>query len=51
MHDDRRIHVSLEHLRNLQGASEQLSFLPRQPARRVLNGQHASRLRDRGLNF
>ncbi|WP_027949590.1 DUF58 domain-containing protein [Haliea salexigens] len=51
MRDDPRIHVSLEHLRNLQGAAEQLSFLPRQPARSVLNGQHASRLRGRGLNF
>ncbi len=51
MQDDPRIHVSLEHLRNLQGAAEQLSFLPRQPARSVLNGQHASHLRGRGLNF
>ena len=28
-----------------------ISFLPRQPARSVLNGRHASRLRGRGLNF
>lgn len=28
-----------------------LHFMPRQPARSVLNGRHASRLRGRGLNF
>ena len=28
-----------------------MSFLPRQPARSVLNGRHVSRLRGRGLNF
>ena len=48
---DSRIHVSLAHLRSLQGAARGLSFLPRQPAGSVLNGRHASRLRGRGLNF
>nr|WP_255731900.1 DUF58 domain-containing protein [Ruegeria sp. Ofav3-42] len=31
--------------------SRALSLLPRQPARSILNGRHASRLRGRGLNF
>jgi len=48
---DPRIHVSLAHLRSLQGAARGLSFLPRQPAASVLNGRHVSRLRGRGLNF
>jgi len=48
---DPRVHVTLEHLRSLQGAARGLNFLPRQPARSVLNGRHASRLRGRGLNF
>ncbi|MEM9303719.1 MAG: DUF58 domain-containing protein [Pseudomonadota bacterium] len=48
---DPRVHVTLEHLRSLQGAAHGLNFLPRQPARSVLNGRHASRLRGRGLNF
>jgi uncharacterized protein (DUF58 family) len=48
---DARIHVDLAHLRQLRGRATQLSFLPRQPARSVLNGRHASRLRGRGLNF
>ena len=51
MNDDPRIRVTLAHLRALQGAARGLSFLPRQPAKSVLNGQHASRLRGRGLNF
>lgn len=51
MDTDPRIHVSLAHLRKLEGASRGLSFLPRQPASSVLNGRHASRLRGRGLNF
>ena len=45
------IHVSLEHLKNLQGAAAGLNFLPSQPSGSVLNGRHASRLRGRGLNF
>lgn len=48
---DPRIHVTLPHLRSLEARAQQLSFLPRQPARSVLNGRHASRLRGRGLNF
>jgi uncharacterized protein (DUF58 family) len=52
VHDpDPRIHVTLAHLRSLEGRARSLSFLPRQPARSVLNGRHASRLRGRGLNF
>ena len=48
---DARISVSLAHLRTLEGRARSLTFLPRQPARSVLNGRHASRLRGRGLNF
>jgi len=51
MNSDARIHVSLAHLRSLQGAAQGLSFLPRQPSASVLNARHASRLRGRGLNF
>jgi uncharacterized protein (DUF58 family) len=51
MNPDTRIHVSLAHLRGLQGAARGLSFLPYQPSASVLNGRHASRLRGRGLNF
>ncbi|MBY6002306.1 DUF58 domain-containing protein [Salipiger bermudensis] len=49
--EDPRIHADLAHLRSLEGPARGLSFLPRQPARSVLNGRHASRLRGRGLNF
>lgn len=35
----------------LGARSRALSLLPRQPARSILNGRHASRLRGRGLNF
>jgi len=48
---DPRIHVSLGHLQALERQARNLSFLPRQPARSILNGRHASRLRGRGLNF
>jgi uncharacterized protein (DUF58 family) len=48
---DPRIHVDGAHLRRLGPASRALSLLPRQPARSILNGRHASRLRGRGLNF
>ncbi|MGI9437168.1 MAG: DUF58 domain-containing protein [Geminicoccaceae bacterium] len=48
---DPRIRVDPAHLRALEGQAKALSFLPRQPARSVLNGRHASRLRGRGLNF
>lgn len=49
--DDPRVRVDLGHLRALEGRARSLTFLPRQPARSVLNGRHASRLRGRGLNF
>ncbi len=48
---DLRVGVTLAHLRSLEGQARELTFLPRQPARSVLNGRHASRLRGRGLNF
>lgn len=48
---DRRVHVDLAHLLALEGRARGLSFLPRQPARSILNGRQASRLRGRGLNF
>ena len=48
---DPRISVDLAHLRSFAGRARVLSFLPRQPARSVLNGRHASRFRGRGLNF
>ena len=48
---DPRIRINLAHLRRLEGEAKALRFLPRQPARSVLNGRHASRLRGRGLNF
>ena len=51
MKTDPRIHVTLDHLRQLQGAARGLSFLPKQPSASVLNGRHVSRLRGRGLNF
>lgn len=48
---DPRIWVSADGLLRLGAQSGRLSLLPRQPARSVLNGRHASRLRGRGLNF
>ncbi|MCG8594101.1 MAG: DUF58 domain-containing protein, partial [Kiloniellales bacterium] len=48
---DPRIHVDLAHLRGFAGRATALRLLPRQPARSVLNGRHASRLRGRGLSF
>ncbi len=48
---DRRVHVDLGHLMGLEPLARNLSLLPRQPARSILNGRHASRLRGRGLNF
>jgi uncharacterized protein (DUF58 family) len=48
---DPRVRVDHAHLRGLAGAAMALSFLPRQAARSVLNGRHASRLRGRGLQF
>ncbi len=48
---DPRIHVSAQQLRKLGPRARALTLLPHQPARSVLNGRHASRLRGRGLNF
>lgn len=48
---DPRIRTDLAHLLSLEGAARSLRFTPRQPARSVMNGRHASRLRGRGLNF
>lgn len=48
---DRRIHVDLARLQQLEAEARHISFLPRQPASSILNGRHASRLRGRGLNF
>lgn len=48
---DPRIRVDLPHLRSLEGRLPRLRLLPRQPARSILNGRHASRLRGRGLDF
>ncbi|WP_148862866.1 DUF58 domain-containing protein [Marinobacter fonticola] len=45
------VHVTVEQLRALEFEARKLTFLPRQPARSVLNGRHASRLRGRGLDF
>ncbi|MEP4076317.1 DUF58 domain-containing protein [Haloferula sp.] len=48
---DDRVAVSLSHLRSLEFSARGFSFSPRQPVRSILSGQHASRLRGRGLNF
>lgn len=48
---DDRVAVSLAHLRSLEFSARGFSLLPHQPARSILSGQHASRLRGRGLNF
>ena len=48
---DPRIHVDLAHLRSFERLGKSISFLPKQKARSILNGQHASRMKGRGLNF
>ncbi len=48
---DKRVSVTLPHLRAMAGKAKALTFLPHQPAKSVLNGRHASRMRGRGLNF
>lgn len=48
---DPRIYADLDDLVRLQFQAQGFSFLPRQPVHSVLYGQHASRLRGRGLNF
>lgn len=49
--EDPRVHVDLAHLQALEPRAASLRLLPRQPARSMLNGRHASRLRGRGLDF
>ncbi|QFT32236.1 hypothetical protein FIV00_17225 [Labrenzia sp. THAF82] len=49
---DLRIHVTLDHLKSMEGHVRSFRLLPsKQPSSSVLNGRHASRLRGRGLNF
>lgn len=48
---DPRVHVNLAHLQAMQRFAREISFLPKQPTSSVLNGQHASKLRGRGLSF
>lgn len=48
---DPRVHVDLAHLRGLKGRARAISFRPRQPSHSILNGQHASKIKGRGLNF
>jgi uncharacterized protein (DUF58 family) len=48
---DPRIHVDLAHLRALKGLAQSISFRPRQPSNSILNGQHASKIKGRGMNF
>jgi uncharacterized protein (DUF58 family) len=45
------VYVSLSELVVLQNKARGFSFLPRQPIHSLLAGQHASRLRGRGLDF
>lgn len=51
MTSDPRIRIDLAHLRALKGQARAISFRPRQPSRSILNGQHASKIKGRGLNF
>ena len=48
---DHRVYADLKKLIQLQAHVEGFSFLPRQSISSVLSGQHASRLRGRGVNF
>lgn len=48
---DSRIYVDTETLQRLGAQARRLSFLPGQPARSILNGRQASKLRGRGLSF
>jgi uncharacterized protein (DUF58 family) len=49
--DQSRVYADLDELMRLRFKSTGFSFLPRQPIHNVLSGQHASKLRGRGLNF
>lgn len=51
MNDEGLVHVSLAQLMALEFKARDLSFLARQPQGSILAGNHASRLRGRGLNF
>ena len=46
-----RVHPTLDELVRLQYEARGFSLLPRQPVASLLSGQHASRLRGRGLTF
>ena len=48
---DPRIHVDLTHWRSFERLGKSISFLPKQKVGSILNGQHASRMKGRGLNF
>lgn len=48
---DGLVYVSLAQLMALEFKARDLSFLARQPQGSILAGNHASRLRGRGLNF
>ncbi len=51
MNADGLVYVSLAQLMALQFQARDLSFVARQPQGSILAGNHASRLRGRGLNF
>ncbi|AMN80923.1 MULTISPECIES: DUF58 domain-containing protein [Pseudomonas] len=51
MNADGFVYVSLAQLMALQFQARDLSFVARQPQGSILAGNHASRLRGRGLNF
>lgn len=51
MNDEGLVYVSLAQLIALEFKARDLSFLARQPQGSILAGNHASRLRGRGLNF
>jgi len=51
MNDEGLVYVSLSQLMALEFKARDLSFLARQPQGSILAGNHASRLRGRGLNF
>ncbi|MFJ2710633.1 DUF58 domain-containing protein [Pseudomonas sp. NPDC087346] len=51
MNSDGLVYVSLAQLMALEFKARDLSFMARQPRGSILAGNHASRLRGRGLNF
>lgn len=51
MNTDGLVYVSLAQLMALEFKARDLSFLARQPRGSIIAGNHASRLRGRGLNF